>query len=752
MKRFFVLLTLAVASYADGPLQYAPAPNDAYWLEEWHLENLGTNAIRTGVDINAREAWAYTRGAGINIAIVDNGVESTHPDLIANSAPELDFTFQLGVTNGLPLLDSWNHGTSVAGLAAATGNNGRGVIGVAPEARFASWVIFSTNTGTFVDSDALASMFQSHLDTVQVQNHSWVKVGDRFTFMSGPESNAIQRAVTEGRDGKGVIIIRAAGNDRTQGRNSNDDAYTADPRAVTVASVRFDGRAATYSNPGASILVSTPSGDTGGGFPNLFTTDRVGQKGFNQINFFNDLADYVFGAFGFGGTSASAPILSGISALMLSANPNLTYRDVQQILILAADQTDPADPDLQRNGAGFMVSHNTGFGMVNAGTAVDLARHWPNRPPATSASVTTSGELPIPDGSLRLLVSSSIPLPPGLDSIPAVPSLGIHVEEPTAIIPLIYVGDAATPLETNLTGKAALIQRGGATFADKIQNAANAGALFAVIYNNDSALAVGGTDFVPIPAIFIDKEAGEGLVSFSTNYPMQAQISLSPVHYDFQVDSSIQCEQVLLHVNFSEQARGDMRLTLVSPGGTRSVLQRFGLDVSPFDGAWTYMTTHHFYEPSRGKWQAFFSDEATGATGVVHSATLEITGVPLLLDTDNDALPDDWELANFLSLQYGPADDPDQDGYSNIREFVMGTNPGLNESPTALAISSWNSEIVRLNWNSRAGTEYQVLSSDDVTQPFTVLTNLPGEFPRTPFYIEAPSPHHFFKVREVPAP
>jgi subtilisin family serine protease/subtilisin-like proprotein convertase family protein len=749
MKYLAFSLLLACSGMPAEPLNYAPTPNDAYWLDEWHLENLDTNAVRRGVDIHAREAWAYSRGKGINIAIVDNGVESSHPDLNANAATNLDYNFQLNITNGYPILDGWSHGTSVAGVAAAVGDNERGVIGVAPEAHFASWVIFNTNNNTFVDSEALAKMFQSHLQDVQVQNHSWVKLRDDFTFMSEAESNAIQRAITEGRDGKGVIIVRAAGNSRVDGRNANDDAYTADPRAITVAAVRFDGRTASYSTPGSPILVSTPSGDSGGGFPNLFTTDRVGQKGFNQISFNNDLADYVFGGFGFGGTSASAPIISGISALMLSVNPNLTYRDVQQILLLAAEQTDPADPDLVENGAGFQVSHNTGFGVVNAGTAVDLARHWQNRPATTNISVTASGDLNIPDGAYRLNVSSDIPLPEGLKSILAVPSLGIHVEAQTTTIQLVNVGDAVAPLTTNLTGKAALIQRGGATFAAKVQNAANAGALFAVIYNNSNPLAVGGTDFVPIPTIFISKEDGEGLASFATNFAIHANISLTTTNYDFQVDSAISCEQVMLRVKFSEQSRGDMRLTLVSPSGTRSVLHRYGLDVNPFDGTWTYMSTHHFYEPAKGKWQAFFSDEALGRTGVVHEATLGISGVPLASDSDNDGLPDEWEMAHFKSLQFGPKDDPDNDGYSNAREWVMSSDPVLNESPLALGVSKWNDKIVRLNWTSNPEATYEVLGATDAGGEFTVLTNIPGSFPRGEWFSTSTNEsYRFYTVRE----
>src|SRR6185436_16339100 len=106
-------------------------------------------------------------------------------------------------------------------------------------------------------------------------------------------------------------------------------------RVITVAAVRLDGRAASSSDPGACLLVGAPSGDINSGFNGLFSTDLIGSRGVNQLSYFfpyEDLSDYVFNNLGASGTSASASQVSGVVALMLSANPALTYRDVQQIL------------------------------------------------------------------------------------------------------------------------------------------------------------------------------------------------------------------------------------------------------------------------------------------------------------------------------------------------------------------------------------------------------------------------------------
>src|SRR5947208_10528106 len=92
---------------------------------------------------------------------------------------------------------------------------------------------------------------------------------------------------------------------------------------------------------------------------------------------------------------------------MLSANPNLTYRDVQQILLLCSRHFDLADPDLVTNGAGFQVSHNDGFGVPDAGVAVNLARSWSNRPPQTKVTVVATNTAQIPDDGLRLLITGT---------------------------------------------------------------------------------------------------------------------------------------------------------------------------------------------------------------------------------------------------------------------------------------------------------------------------------------------------------
>ena len=654
--------------------------------------------------------------------------------------------------------------SSVAGLIAAQRNTAR-MVGVAPEAKVASWVIFESNM-LLASDDRLMEMYQYESNRVAVQNHSWGSPGLRLGGPTLLEQLGISNAIAYGRSGLGAIMVRSAGNDRESGAIANDDGYPSDPRVIAVAAANVNGRAAIYSEPGACVLVAAPSGDATTSAHGLFTTDLLGGDGANAFMFFPpnvDLSDYNFfnqftGTDGFSGTSAAVPHIAGIAALVLAANPNLGYRDVQQILLLASRHFDFVDPDLTTNGAGFRVIHNVGFGVPDAGVAVNLARNWTNRPPLTYVTLTSSDPLAIPDDGLRVLVTGN-DVPPNLASIHTLPGLGPHADTPTAILPLVDFGFGTTASGFNLTNKGALIQRGTNTFSDKISLAAQAGAAFAIIYNfpsnspdgGDQLLPMGGTDFVPIPAVFIGNSDGEALkVLFATNLSALAQIRLNSTSYVFNVTNTLLCEHVGVRVLTDHLLRGDLRITLVSPAGTRNVLQRYNTDTSPGPVDWTYYSTHHFYETSAGNWTVFFSDEGQGNTGSVQQVSLTISGVPIA-DTDADGLDDTWELSHFGGLSQRPKDDPDRDGYSNAREQVMGTDPTIGV-PLPPDLSRWNATLARLSWASSPIYPYEIWGGTNVTS-LDLITTLPGRFPETEWFTPYSSlPRQFFRVRAVPIP
>ncbi len=748
---------------------YSAKPNDPLFTSQWHLEDRDSNANVLGVDMNLRSAWAMTKGAGVTIAIVDEQVETTHPDLISRSANALHYDFISNSTNAiLGPLDI--HATALAGLAVGEQNNEIGISGVAPSAMFASWRIFNTN-GAIGGDLILRNMYPYASNNVAVQCHSWNYTG---TAQAGPDfvtSPGIDDAINFGRGGKGLVIVRSSGNYRlnsgsgsTVGSfagNANNDGYVNDPRVITVAAMRSDGRVAHYSSPGACILVAAPSSEsttfnTGiidPNFPTLVTTDRTGTSGYNPNG------DYTTTTNGFTGTSGVAPQIAGLSALLLSVKTNLTYRDVQQILLLSAHHYDFADPSVETNGAGLVVSHNLGFGLPDAGQAVKLARNWVNRPAKTNITVESFVSTPIPDAGF--LVSATGPnVPTNLNAISGLmpfeerhpdlaPGEMLRPDQPTASLPLVYVGQALTDIGQDLSHKGALILRGGDSFNNKIVRAQAAGAAFAIVFNSgvDNSLIrmQGFNDFIKIPTIFIGADAGNSLMNQAqTNANFVAQLKLNTVGYTFNVTNQLLCEHVGVRIQADTHVRrGDMRITLISPNGTRSILQRYeavSSDTGPAD--WTYWSTHNFYESSVGTWKVQFSDEETNNVCTNLYCGLTISGVSIV-DSDHDGLDDNWEMANFGTLTNGPLDDPDHDGYSNIREYVMGTNPKVANDPFHLDLSPWDENLTRVSWPSLMNGNDTVFYGAD-TNHLTVTTSLAGKFPQNEFFLPYTNGQPFF--------
>ena len=707
---------------------YAPYPNDPHFADQWYLEHREANGTRLGLDLNVRAAWPFTWGEGITIAMVDDGVELTHPDLAPRTAHGLHYNFNNATSNGLPSSAGSAHATSVAGLALAGGNNRQGMIGVAPGARLASWVIFDRDD--YLPSDErMMDMFQFHSNVVTVQNHSWGNAGIYQLEPSLLEQRAISNAVTWSRNGLGAIMVRAGGNQRGSWNNVNDDGYAQNPRVIAVAAVRRDGRAASYSTPGAALLVAAPSGDAQEDFPGLFTTDRQQSQGYNSST---NEPDYAFGANGFSGTSAATPQISGVVALILAANTNLSYRDVQQILLHSARHFGGADPDLTTNGAGFAVSHNAGFGVPDAGQAVRLARGWIQRPPLIQLTLTNHEVRAIPDDGVRVMVDGAS-VPDHLRTIHASPSQGRHPDAPTASLSLVDVGTATNDITANLAGHGALIQRGVNTFADKIEKAARAGAAFAVIYNNrdvDQRVFMDVTSFASIPAVFISQTDGEALRDFLRQQPdTPVRLQLESVRYTFAVTNALSCEHVAVRLSTDHPRRGDLRLTLRSPAGTRSVLQQLNNDQTLGPTNWTYYSTHHFYESSAGTWTVEVTDEAADSVGSVQFVSLVVSGVAIA-DLDHDGLDDAWERQHFQTLSAGAGEDPDGDGYSNLREQIMGANPLAGNLPFQVDASSWNMGWQRLSWPGTLSTSYQNLGRIRGGRPAVLGDQLAGVLSR----------------------
>lgn len=384
--------------------QYAKRlePTDPYYGEQWHLKNTGQHGVAAGNDINAVAAWdaGYT-GTGVVVGVIDDGPEYTHPDLADNWRGDLGYDYYDDDSDPAPEFDEpiygEAHGTSVAGMAAGS-NNGACGVGVAYDADIAGVRLV---VGNF--SDAMAASSLAHaINDVDIYNNSWGPWDDGVEWDgSGTLSReAIELGALTGRDGKGVVYVWAGGNG---GNNDHTgaDGFVNSRYTIGVGATTTQGTKSYYSEVGSALLVNAPSS---GGSLGTVTTDRAGDAGYNLDNQVlpggvTDCTDQ------FGGTSSAAPTVAGVVALMLDANPELTWRDVQAILVESAEQNDPTDSEWSLNGADYAVSHKYGFGRADAGAAAALAATWQNLSPEIRVESSTKVlNAPIPDGNANGLV------------------------------------------------------------------------------------------------------------------------------------------------------------------------------------------------------------------------------------------------------------------------------------------------------------------------------------------------------------
>jgi Ca2+-binding RTX toxin-like protein/subtilisin-like proprotein convertase family protein len=347
----------------DGTSQTAPLrarvqfirsddPTDPLYYDQWYLS-----------EINVKSVWNEYTGKGITIGVFENGdFNRNHEDLAQNISQNhiQDQEFRQ--------VESFSqHTTTVAGVIAALRNDS-GIVGVAYDATLEGYDWTNDEAGLM------------NLRNVDVANNSWgvtAKFGDNFSDVNNPYSsykNLLEDSVMNGRNGLGTINVFAGGNQRQEGDNVNYHNLQNSRFSITTGSINQQGdlgalvEASTpFSNPGSAILVSAPGSNiksTGNLLENPNGSQFLGEFSSSQ------------------GTSFSAPIVSGIVALMLEANPNLGYRDVQKILALTAKKFDDPNTTWLENGAnnvngGAMhYSEDYGFGIVDAKAAVRLAESW----------------------------------------------------------------------------------------------------------------------------------------------------------------------------------------------------------------------------------------------------------------------------------------------------------------------------------------------------------------------------------------
>lgn len=352
--------------------------NDPLFGQQWHLRNTGQTGGAAGEDANMRSIWNVFTGQGVVVAVVDSYLQGTHEDLRGRYLPRYSKDYS---TSG-ELVSSSYHGTAVAGVIGATDGNRRGGIGVAPNAYLAGRRIFEGDA-FIVTEEELAETHTHLVHAIDVFNNSWGFTQGVLSPGQTPPllGAAFLTGVRQGRDGLGSIYVYSAGNSFEIDDNTNFSGLTNSPYTITVAASNHHGNHASYSTPGANLLVTAPSGDTN--TAGIMTTDLMNEDG-------GAAGNYVLT---FDGTSAAAPIVSGVVALMLEANPDLTWQEVQQILLTTAYQNASTDSSWERQGelqvpAKFPYSHLHGFGRVDADAAVRTAASFITNGPRISASVT----------------------------------------------------------------------------------------------------------------------------------------------------------------------------------------------------------------------------------------------------------------------------------------------------------------------------------------------------------------------------
>jgi subtilisin family serine protease len=379
-------------------IQALSIPNDPMLANQWHLINSGQAVGNPdwqpiygtpGEDINVAPVWnmGYT-GSGVSVAVIDSGVQTNHPDLAANIDLDRQYNSHTRVPNGNPTNIVANpvasHGTAVAGIIGAVANNGIGGVGVAPGVTLVP-ITFLDPTNPSVGNPVVDAIRFSLLNGVDITNNSWgpaSATGNRV--LAGPtvdEILALRDSVIFGRGGLGMINVFASGNGagayaQRPGfpgvgtfSQANLNGYANSRYTIAVTGVdhdgsynNIDGTVTNYMEAGANVLVAAPTGSTSIDIANdprvgsgIWTTDPYVLSGNRDVAGYNLPPDAVNGAevdptYDFladtaytsrmNGTSAAAPMVSGVIALMLEANPNLSWRDVQEILLRSARQND----------------------------------------------------------------------------------------------------------------------------------------------------------------------------------------------------------------------------------------------------------------------------------------------------------------------------------------------------------------------------------------------------------------------------
>ena len=371
--------------------------------EQWHLKKTTVSGLPVDAHANVEAAHEITRGEGITIAVIDDGVDIDHGEFTGKVVAPRDATLQTNDPRPKDVFGTGpengdNHGTACAGVACANGTIGAS--GVAPRARLMP-IRLASGLGSQREADAFKWAADNGADVISCswgpEDGRWWNPNDpkhRQVFALPPSTRlALDFVTTQGRGGKGCVVLFAAGN----GNESVDnDGYASYAKVIAVTACNDRGTRSVYSDFGKASWCAFPSSDFGHPPFNhpepltlgIWTTDRAGDKGYNV----GKLADGdAVGNFtnSFGGTSSACPGAAGVAALALAVNPQLKWHEVKELFKRACDKIDP-------QGGGYDTAGHSpkyGFGRLNARTVIELAQPEPQN----QITISHTFDAPLPD-------------------------------------------------------------------------------------------------------------------------------------------------------------------------------------------------------------------------------------------------------------------------------------------------------------------------------------------------------------------
>jgi len=336
--------------------------NDKRWPEQWLLHN--RDPRRAGHDMNILPAWKKgITGKNVVVTILDDGIEYTHRELRKNYDKNASHDYNDNDPDPMP---RWSlehggysqnrHGTRCAAQVAAEANNSFCIVGVAYNARIGGIRMLDGDVTDAVEASSLTH----RRDYIDIYSSSWGPDDDGIT-VDGPGNltiKALKEGIIYGRNGKGSIFVWASGNGGDKD-DCNCDGYTNSIYTVSAGAATSYGAKPWYLEQCSSTLISTYGGGDRISDGRVVTADLNGGCTSRHT-----------------GTSVAAPFIAGFIALALEVNPNLTWRDVQHVLVNSGNVKNLDPSSVKTNGANKKYSPIFGFGIVDGGALVDLAAKW----------------------------------------------------------------------------------------------------------------------------------------------------------------------------------------------------------------------------------------------------------------------------------------------------------------------------------------------------------------------------------------